>query len=317
MSFIKLKGTDINVSRVALGTALFGKTIDKDMSFLLMDKFLEYGGNLIDTANVYANWLPGEKSASEKTIGRWMRERKNRDKVIISTKGAHPVSGLERIPRVSRECILEDVDDSLKNLGTDYIDVYFLHRDDEKKSIAEIMDTLGEIAKAGKIRSIGLSNWKPKRLKEAAEYAKEHKLMPVTSSQVHFGIAFPNPDGIDPTTEFVDKAEFEFYSENDFNLFSFSSQSGGYFFMTDENGRPLQNRSYDNEKSRQKFDLVMKMAKKYNVTVAEIIIASLCANKAFTTIPIIGCADEAQIKSSMAGLSLRMEDEDVKELLKR
>ncbi len=317
MSFIKLNGTDINVSKVALGTALFGKTIDREMSFLLMDKFFENGGNLIDTANVYANWLPGEKSASEKTIGRWMSERKNRDKVIISTKGAHPVSGLEHIPRVSKECILADVDDSLKNLGTDYIDIYFLHRDDESKTIAEIMDTLGSIAKTGKIRSIGLSNWKPKRLREAADYAKGHNIMPVTSSQVHFGIAYPNPDGIDPTTEFVDKAEFDFYSENEFNLFSFSSQSGGYFFCTDENGRPLQNRSYDNEKSRQKFDLVMQMTEKYNCSVAEIIIASLCANKAFNTIPIIGCANEEQLKSSMAGLSVQMEDGDVKNLLKR
>lgn len=317
MSYITLNGTDINVSKTALGTATFGKTVDKKTSFKVMDSFFEYGGNLLDTANVYANWLPGEKSSSEKTIGRWMKEKNNRHQVVISTKGAHPHIGIEKVQRLSECEIMADIEDSLLNLGTDYIDVYFLHRDDIKRPVGEIMETLNKIVVTGKARSVGLSNWCPKRINEALQYCKDNNITLPIASQIQFGIAYPNPENIDPTTEYMDKKAFEFYSANEINLFSFSSQSGGYFFCTDADGKPVKNPSYDSELSRKKFDLVMEMTKKYNCSVAQVIVSALSGNKAFLTIPIIGGVTEEQIKDSMDGTMLTMEDADVKKLLLR
>lgn len=317
MDYIRLNGTDIDVSRVALGTATFGKDADEQTSFTVMDRFVYNGSNLIDTAVMYADWLPGEKSASEKTIGKWMAERKNRHNIIISTKGGHPQWDKMEISRLNEEDILSDVNKSLSNLRTDYIDVYFLHRDDISKPVGKIMETLNKIVVSGKARSIGLSNWCTERIAEADAYCKEHNLSPIISSQIQFGIAHPNADKIDPTTEYMDSAAFDFYKVNDFNLFSFSSQSGGYFFMQDENGNPKPNPYYDNPKSRELFYKVKEMTAKYSCSVGAVIVSALSSNPYFKTIPIIGCMTESQVDDSMSGLNLKMSDEDVKSLILR
>lgn len=317
MSHIRLNGTDIEVSRVALGTATFGKDADEKTSFILMDRFVHNGGNLIDTAIMYADWLPGEKSASEKTIGKWMAERKNRHDIIISTKGGHPQWDKMEISRLSEADIMSDIDKSLNNLQTDYIDVYFLHRDDKSMHVGEIMETLHKIVASGKARSIGLSNWCPARIAEAAAYCADHGTSPVTSSQIQFGIAHPNADKIDPTTEFMDKAAFDFYANEDFNLFSFSSQSGGYFFMCNEDGTPKANPFYDSEKSREQFYKVRNMSEKYNCSAGAVIVSALSSNPYFKTIPIIGCMTEAQVDDSMSGLEIKMSEDDIKNLILR
>lgn len=317
MNYIQLNGTDINVSKVALGTATFGKDADEKTSFAVMDRFVYNGGNLIDTAVMYADWLPGEKSASEKTIGKWMDERQNRHDIVISTKGGHPQWDRMEISRLNEEDILSDINKSLSNLRTDYIDVYFLHRDDVSKPVGEIMETLNKIVTSGKARSIGLSNWSTERLAEATAYCREHNLASVTSSQIQFGIAHPNPDKIDPTTEYMDKEAFEFYSRNEFNLFSFSSQSGGYFFVCDAEGNPKENPYYDNPKSREKFYKAKEICEKYSCSVGAVIVSALSSNPHFKTIPIIGCMTEAQVDDSMSGLKVKMNDEDVKSLILR
>lgn len=317
MNRIKLNGTDINVSRVALGSATFGKDIDEATSFLLMDRFFENGGNLIDTARVYADWLPGEKSSSEKTIGKWMRERKNRDSIIISTKGGHPPCDNMAMSRLSEADIMDDIENSLENLQTDYIDVYFLHRDDKSMHVGEIMNTLDKIVTSGKARSIGLSNWCAERIGEAMQYCAEHNMSPITSSQIQFGIAHPNSDKVNHSTEFMHKSAFDFYAKEDLNLFSFSSQSGGYFFVCDENGAPKANPFYDNAKSREQFFKVKAMSQKYDCSVGAIIVSALASNPYFKTIPIIGCMTSEQVDDSMSGLNIKMSDDDIKSLILR
>ncbi len=317
MNRVKLNGTDITVSKTALGTATFGKEIDQVTSFMLMDSFFENGGNLLDTANAYADWLPGEKSSSEKTIGKWMNERNNRHDIIISTKGGHPPCDNMDLSRLSKADILSDIESSLKNLQTDYIDVYFLHRDDTSMHVGEIMSTLNEIIKSGKARSIGLSNWCPERIEDAMRYCEEHGMAQITSSQIHFGIAHPNADKLNHSTEFMHKEAFEFYAKQDLALFSFSSQSGGYFFICDENGEPKANPLYDNAKSREQFYKVKDMCKKYDCSVGALIVSALSSNPYFNTIPIIGCMTKEQIDDSMAGLTIKMSDEDIKSLILR
>lgn len=317
MNYITLNGTDIKVSKVALGTATFGKDADEKTSFAVMDRFLENGGNLIDTAVMYADWLPGEKSSSEKTIGKWLKSRGNRKEVIISTKGGHPQWDKMEISRLSESDIMNDIEKSLTNLQTDYIDIYFLHRDDKSIPVGDIMDVLHKIVSSGKARSIGLSNWCTERIDEANEYCKAKGISPITSSQIQFGIAHPNPDKIDPTTEFMSKEAFEYYKNAGLNLLSFSSQSGGYFFMQNEDGSPKANPFYDNEKSREMFYKVKEMSKKYSCSVGAVIVSALSSNPYFNTIPIIGCMTEGQVDDSMAGLNIKMSDEDIKALIMR
>ena len=141
MKYIKLDGTDIKVSKLALGTDSMGEPMTEETSREVLDSFTEAGGTLIDTALSYNDWAPGEKSRSEKIIGRWLKARSNRHDLIISTKGGHPPMGHMDISRLSEKEIMSDIEQSLSNLGTDYVDIYFLHRDNENLPVAPIMET--------------------------------------------------------------------------------------------------------------------------------------------------------------------------------
>ena len=266
MKYIKLDGTDIKVSKLALGTDSMGEPMTEETSREVLDSFTEAGGTLIDTALSYNDWAPGEKSRSEKIIGRWLKTRGNRHDLIISTKGGHPPMGHMDISRLSEKEIMSDIEQSLSNLGTDYVDIYFLHRDNEDLPVAPIMETLDKLVKSGKTRSVGLSNWSPRRVKEAAEYCKFHKLAPITSSQIQFGLARPNIHLIDPTLSIMDKESFEFYKKENFNVFAFSAQSKGYFSKLDTGAKlsPKAAERYDNPQSRKIFDLLKKISINYD-----------------------------------------------------
>lgn len=316
MESITLTGTDITTGKIALGTATFGLNIDENECGKIMNEYLENGGSIIDTALVYTDWAPGERSRSEKIIGRWIKSYSTRNSVIISTKGGHPNLNAFDVPRLGEHDIISDLEKSLKNLMTDYIDIYFLHRDDVNKDVGEIMETLNKIVLSGKARYVGLSNWKPSRIAQAAAYCRKHKISMPVASQIQFGIAQPNSDMIDPTTEYMTKEAYDFYKKEKMTVFSFSSQSGGYFFNLNENGQP-NNMTYDNPLSRKKLKMLNEMTKKYNCSKAALIIAALGANSDFVTIPIIGPSNTNQLRASMDGLRLKPENKDVAELLKR
>ena len=171
MRYRNIPGTDLYPSSICLGTGLMGSTIDREHSFQLLDTLVEMGGNFIDTAHVYGDWVPGGKSLSEKTIGIWAKERGIRNRVMIGTKGAHPALSSMSIPRLSHREIVNDLDESLEYLQTEYVDLYWLHRDDPNRPVADILETLNEQVAAGKIRYFGCSNWRVQRIREAMQYA--------------------------------------------------------------------------------------------------------------------------------------------------
>ena len=154
MRIVPIPDTSLKPSALCLGTALFGSEIGRADSFALMDAFLEGGGNFLDTARNYADWLPGEKHVSEKTIGLWMRERRNRERVIVATKGAQ-LDAVTKAARLARADLEFDLAESLNHLRIDAIDLYWLHRDDVNRPVEEIMDTLHDQVAAGKIRYCG------------------------------------------------------------------------------------------------------------------------------------------------------------------
>jgi aryl-alcohol dehydrogenase-like predicted oxidoreductase len=170
----KLGNTDLVVAPIAFGGNVFGWTIDEQTSFGILDRFTDAGFNLIDTANVYSRWKPGNQGGeSETIIGNWLKSRNNRQQVIIATKvGADMGTGKD----ISKANILKEVDNSLKRLQTDYIDLYFSHYDDEKTPVEETLDAYQELIKGGKVRSIGASNFSAARLKESLDASKRSGL---------------------------------------------------------------------------------------------------------------------------------------------
>jgi aryl-alcohol dehydrogenase-like predicted oxidoreductase len=155
--------SDLDVFPLGLGGNTFGWTSDKETSFAVLDAFAAAGGNHIDTADGYSAWVPGNSGGeSETIIGEWTAARGNRDQVVIATK----VSQHPQFQGLSRANVLAAADASLTRLGTDYIDLYYVHHDKGQVPVAETAAAFSELQKAGKIRHVGISNISPERLRE-------------------------------------------------------------------------------------------------------------------------------------------------------
>jgi len=152
MQKVRIPKTNLDASIVVLGTDYFGSTVSRKESMELMDYYLEAGGNVLDTAESYACFVPGGDHQSETVIGEWLRDRRTRDRVIISTKGAHPRMATMHIPRMSKAEIQSDLDSSLQRLGIECVDIYWLHRDAPGYPVEEILQSLESFRQAGKIR---------------------------------------------------------------------------------------------------------------------------------------------------------------------
>ncbi|MFC7552500.1 aldo/keto reductase [Pseudoroseomonas wenyumeiae] len=159
-----------SVAPLCLGGNVFGWTADEAQSFKILDAFVAGGGNFIDTADVYSRWVPGHQGGeSETIIGKWLKARGGRDKVVIATK-----TGAEMTPTdkgLARARVEKQIEASLKRLNTDYVDLYYSHRDDANTPMEEVLETYDRLIKAGKVRAIGASNFTAERLGEALSTA--------------------------------------------------------------------------------------------------------------------------------------------------
>jgi aryl-alcohol dehydrogenase-like predicted oxidoreductase len=171
---IKLGKTNIEVSALAMGSDVIGSKISPQQSFALLDYFYSKGGTFLDTANMYACWLPGcVGGESETTIGAWMKDRGNRENLVVSTKLAFDFPGTQgglSAQEIKREC-----EKSLRRLQTDRIDLYYAHRDDRETKIEETMEAFSALIKEGKVRAIGASNLATWRIAQANAIAKAHE----------------------------------------------------------------------------------------------------------------------------------------------
>ncbi len=174
MKRVKLGKSNLEVSALAMGSDLIGSKIDRETAFKLFDFYKDNGGSFLDTANMYACWLPGCKGGeSETTIGAWMKERRNRDEIVVSSKLAFDYPGCEgglSAAEIQREC-----EKSLKRLQTDRIDLYYAHRDDRATPLEETMKAFDGLVKAGKVRAIGASNLFLWRIAEANQVSRINK----------------------------------------------------------------------------------------------------------------------------------------------
>jgi len=163
----RLGNSDIEVAPLALGGNVFGWTADEQASFAILDAFVDAGGNMIDTADVYSAWVPGHRGGeSETVIGRWLkRDPAKRDKVVIATKVGF-MSGL------APDVIASACDASLQRLGVGTIDLYYHHKDDPAVPLADSLGAMDQLVKAGKVRAIGLSQYSAERLEEAMHSAE-------------------------------------------------------------------------------------------------------------------------------------------------
>ncbi len=175
MTLRRLGSTDLKIAPLVLGGNVFGWTADRAASFAVLDAFVAGGGTMIDTADVYSAWVDGHQGGeSESMIGEWLKASSKRDDVLIATKvGMLPGEGGEKLAPAR---IAAAAEASLKRLGTDRIDLYYAHQDDDLQTQEAVLEAFGKLVEAGKVRVIGASNFHAARLKSAVEAAKTSDL---------------------------------------------------------------------------------------------------------------------------------------------
>lgn len=182
---IRLGSTDLIVHPLCLGGNVFGWTADEVSSFEVLDAYAAAGGNFIDTADAYSHWVPGNKGGeSETIIGNWMASRGNRDSMIIATKVSH----LPELTGLAPATIKQALDDSLRRLQTDRVDLYYAHYDDPDTPQAETLGAFDSVIKEGKVRYIGASNFTAERLQSALDTSDSNGFARYSVLQNHYNL---------------------------------------------------------------------------------------------------------------------------------
>ncbi|MDP6380171.1 MAG: aldo/keto reductase, partial [Phycisphaerae bacterium] len=215
MRYIELPGLEKKISQLVMGTMIFSPD-DMPFACAMFDNFVERGGNCFDTAYVYGG------GNSEPALGEWMRLRGNRDELVVIGKGAHT-------PNCNVESLTRELNETLERLGTDYLDIYLLHRDDPGVPVSEFVDCLIEHVEAGRIRLFGGSNWTLERIAEAREYARSRGRIGFTVSSSNLCMATWNEPMWAGSISASDARSRAWHEESQTALFAWSSQANGFF----------------------------------------------------------------------------------------
>ncbi len=314
MKKVLLSNTELYVSQLSLGTVNYGTEMDTKAAKNQMNNFFELGGNFIDTAHVYGDWVPGTKGRSENIIGEWLKETGLRQEVIISTKGAHPPISDMSISRINSTEIKRDIDESLENLGTDYIDLYFLHRDDPDVPVSVALDVLELARQQGKIRYYGCSNWSLPRIIEANTYAKEHNYAGFVCNQLMWSLADINESAMtDKTLVLMDEETFNYHEKTNMSVMAYTSAAKGYFtklFLNKDISDKISSR-YDTLSNKLIFDELIKVAKEVCVSLIEVELAYIM-HQQFASVPIVSFSNDEQLEQGMKSCELVLDDEVIK-----
>lgn len=279
--------------------------------FSLLDAALDAGINVFDTAENYG--------ASEVVLGTWLQKRKVRDDVVLLTKGCHPHGK----PRVTAEALKGDIEKSFRQLRTEYIDIYMLHRDHPDADIKEIVEVLNEYRKAGKIGAFGASNWTHSRIEEANEYALNKGLQPFSVSSPNFGPARQMADpwgGGCVSISGPDNEEARiWYQEKQIPVFAYSCLGRGMFSGKIKTSELEQTKSvldkfavkgYWCQENLDRLARMEKIAQDRSVSVSQVAIA-WTLQQGFTVFPIITVSGAGRIKENVDAASLKLSESEM------
>ena len=305
MQLRKLGRSALQITPLMLGGNVFGWTANEPTSFAVLDAFIEAGGNCIDTADVYMARVPGNKGGeSETIIGRWMKARGNRDKVIIATKLGNPMGpGKEGL---SRNYIFEAVEASLQRLQTDYIDLYQAHKDDASTPLEETLQAFDALVQQGKVRAIGASNYGANRLADALHISEQKGLARYESLQPRYNL--------------YDREDYEHDLEplcekQGVGVIPYFSLAAGFLtgkyrpalpLPTSARAQGVQSR-YMNERGFAILEALDSVARSYHATPTQIALAWLIKRPSITA-PIASATSVEQVRELVAATNIALDD---------
>jgi aryl-alcohol dehydrogenase-like predicted oxidoreductase len=298
---IKLANTDLTIYSLCLGGNVFGYSADKENSEAVLSFYADNGGNFIDTADMYSQWAPGHIGGeSETIIGNWMKKRGNRDQMIIATK----VGKLDTKPGLSPSNIISACEDSLKRLGSDYIDIYYSHQDDLDTPIEQTLGAYDSLIRSGKVRYIAASNFTHERLQESLDISKELNLASYIASQDQYNLMERDyENSLMPTLKSNGLSQIPFYG-----------LARGFLTGKYRKGKTVEsirangvNTSYANDRGWAMIDKLDQLAKDKNTSVAAVALAWLRAQETVSA-PIASATKLEQIKEIMPIVELSSDE---------
>ncbi len=295
----------LSIAPLVLGGNVFGWTADEATSFSILDRFLDLGFDLVDTANVYSRWVPGHDGGeSERIIGNWLARSGKRNRVLIATKvgmGSDETKGLKRSQ------IESNVEASLKRLKTDRIDLYQTHADDTNTPVEESLEALARLVKAGKVRAIGASQYTPARLLESLAASER--------------LGIPRYDTLQPEFNLFDRHAFErdyqpIASEHNLAVIPFFGLakgflSGKYRKAADIEGRPRAaglKKYFEGDRGTRILAALDSVGERLNATPAQVSLAWMMAQRTIAA-PIVSVTSVAQLDEIAAAATVRMNSE--------
>ena len=299
-AFTETGAKNLTVTDLSLGIAKYGGYDKKEQNFAQLDRYVAAGGNFIDTALVYGKWVDEtQTSYSERIYGMWLEQGDNRRKTVTSTKGAHPLPHTSAM-RVNSECIAADVAESLVNLKTDEIDLYFLHRDDESVPVGVIMDELNRQAERGALNLLGASNWSAARIYRANDYCAAHHMRGFDVSQICFNLMRPTPKMLgDETLVSMTAAEEAIYRDLNMPIMAFTSQAGGFVSKFYQVPDAQINSRYASPENLRRLERIRVLCRDTGLTPTQVTLGYLYG-QALTVIAVTSVSNDAQLDDVIA-----------------
>jgi aryl-alcohol dehydrogenase-like predicted oxidoreductase len=304
----KISTTDLDVFPLALGGNVFGWTANQEESFAVLDAYAAAGGNFIDTADMYSVWAPGNSGGeSETIIGRWMKARGNRDRMIIGTK----VGMLESLSGLSANTIPVAAEQSLGRLQTDRIDLYYAHKDDPKTPLEETLDAFDTLVREGKVRYIAASNYTAPRLAEALDVSKRRGFARFVALQPHYNLM----ERKEYEGELAEVVRREGLSTIPFFALAKGFLTGKYRPGTPEvkSARAAGASAYLNERGLRVLAALDEVAGVHHTTVAAVALGWLAAQPTVVA-PIASARTTAQLADILPFVELRLSKEELRKL---
>ena len=304
----RLGRSALETAPIAFGGNVFGWTVDEPVSFALLDAFVDAGFNLIDTADGYSAWVPGNQGGeSETIIGKWLARSGKRDKVLIATK----VAKLARRPGLGAANIAMAVEDSLRRLQVDTIDLYQSHQDDPATPIEETLGAYAKLVEQGKVRAIGASNFSAARLGESLAIAKKYDL--------------PRYESLQPEYNLVSRAGYEAELEplirkEDVGVISYYGLASGFLTGKYRSEADLSKsprgqgvRKYLDARGLRILAALDEVAQRHGATPAQVALAWLIARPGVTA-PIASATSARQLQEILAAVRIQLAVEDIAQL---
>jgi len=306
MKRIRLSNSDLEVSCLCMGSAHIGPKDMGEEIDQLFGAFRDAGGNFFDTAHCYSFWRDGQEGGSERAIGDYFRRNGGRDACVVATKGGHP--GRANYRKVdwymSPGRVAADIDESLARLDCDCLDLFYLHRDDPRMTVGEIIDYLNNEIARGRVRYLGASNWTADRLAAANAYATEHGLHGFVASQPEWSLAVRSePPG--DALHFFSAADAAWHRKSKLPVIPYASAARGYFASGGVKHEPVHN-----DASGARLARAQQLAGELGCTPGQVALAWLM-NHEFPVIPIMGTGNVEHLREGLAAESIKLTGEQV------